>query len=135
VVNLPTVVTVPRTSSVLCASFSLNDTLIVPAGAAVQVSVNVLRFIVQLKLNELAGSRSAVLKARARFCVFWPVKSVGVNAPMISTIVKLLKSEAILKDWKLMFAVVPLFVVLREALKLNDESGVGDSDRLANSPF
>src|SRR5262249_12296436 len=105
------------------------------AGSAEQVSVNVIRSTVQFRENELAGSRSAVLKFRARFCVFWPVKSAGLKAPTISTMVTLLKSGAKLKDSKKMLAVVPLFVVLRETFKVMLELAPVDSCRLANSPF
>src|SRR5215472_2987859 len=94
VVKLPTVVSSPRTMTrVLDTSVSVKDRLIVPAGAAEQVSENGEKTIVQLKLTEPAP-RSAVEKFSARFWILAPVISAAGIAPIISVMVKLLPSDA-----------------------------------------
>jgi len=99
------------------------------------VKVKVIKSSTQVWLMELVGSRSAVLKLRARLLVVCPVKSAGGLAPIMFTNVKLLKSEAKVKLEKLMLAELLVLVTLRPTLKLKLESELVVSDMLANSAF
>src|SRR5215471_66987 len=107
----------------------------VPVGPAPQVKVKVTKFSVQDWLMELVGSRSAVLKFRARLVAVVPVKSAAGIAPIMVTKVKLLKSTAKVKLEKLMVALLLVLVTLRPTCKLKLESELVDADTLAVASF
>src|SRR5215831_6815064 len=91
----------------------------VPAGTGPQSRVKVERSITQVWLNEVAGSRSVVLKLKARFCTFCPVKSLAGIAPTIWVTVRMVKSGENEKPLYVRLALVPAFVAkLRDTLRV-----------------